>query len=113
MNDHSTFMPILSGMAKIFNALGGGMLSLVVIEFGFWAIVSGLIFLILRGRLRVILSVAIGYLATGLVTLALPFYALTPAMNIIGVTYLTLIWPFWVYLGAGVPSWLAPYIFTF
>jgi uncharacterized membrane protein YraQ (UPF0718 family) len=49
-----------------------------------------------------------GYLIVGLFSLALPMKAALPATSLVGVVFLTLIWPFWFLqsLGYSIPELL-------
>lgn len=120
-NPHLGFMPLVEALADAHGALGGGMIALAVLQFGLWIVLYAILSLptlakagsFARVTAQFLIALIASYLLTGLLTLGLSFYALTPAMNWVGVAYLSLIWPLWIYAGVGVPQWLAPLMFTF
>jgi hypothetical protein len=112
MSDHSFFIPWVEGFAHVHHVLGGGRFGIAIIQFGLWFLLYFAAVWLLP-RVSHWASGIATYLATGLSTLAICFYAITPAMNLLGVAYLTLIWPLWTYAGVGVPEWLAPHLFSF
>jgi len=110
-NPHGWLMPYVERFADLHHLLGGGKPALALMQFGLWLLLYAILAaFVIRSRW---VAGIVSYLLTGLMTLAATFYAITPAMNGIAVAYLTIIWPFWCWLGAGVPDWLAPHLFTF
>lgn len=115
--EHSFFMPLVKALADVHALLGGTKASLAVLHALLWGGLYVCLFWIAKAwlsRLAArIVAIVVSYLATGMLTIGLTFYAMTPAMNALGVAYLSLIWPFWIYVGTGVPGWIAPHLFTF
>ncbi len=106
-NPHVAFMPFVEGFASIHNAIGGGLLGIAVMQFGLWLILYvalvNAVALVTRHSVARWSAGVSSYLLTGCMTLALTFYAITPAMNVLGVVYLSAIWPLWIYCGVGIP----------
>lgn len=116
-NPHAAFMPLVEGFANLHGAVGGGLLGIAILQFGLWFVLYAVIVNVIATPRLIVLGRWVAgiasYLLTGLITLALTFYAITPAMNLLGVLYLTVIWPLWTYCGVGVPEFVAPLLFTF
>ena len=116
-NPHAAFMPLVETFASLHASVGGGLIGIAILQFGLWFVLYAvLVNVISTPRLSITarwIAGIVSYLCTGLITLALTFYAITPAVNLIGVAYLTLIWPLWTYLGVGIPGFIAPFLFSF
>ncbi len=96
-------MDYLSILALLFN----NKISLFVLQ----AFVIITLYNIFSKRIGMIWSGILSYMITGYLLLALPLSMMLPNITLMAQTFLTLVWPLWIYFEIDIPYFLLPYMF--